>query len=168
MGEREKRIKEKMKKQLLSRIECLDDCFNCVFEDCIKDEKEHEESEEHRLKRLERQKERQKETRRKRREAGVCMRCGKKPADNGSVLCQECRRSIRVYGTHYREKHGGKKRKEWISKGLCYHCGKERVQGKKVCKECLEAIVRNLKNVKKSGNGWWKHRLVFGKGVYRE
>lgn len=60
---------------------------------------------------------------------GVCTKCGKNDADDGSKLCKECRTKIKAESVELREW-----RKE---KNLCPRCGKNALVGnEKTCIEC--------------------------------
>ena len=68
----------------------------------------------------------------KRKEAGICTRCGKRMATTGMATCGICRakenetRRIRE-GTSDREEH--------VQKGLCYFCDNPVKEGYKVCEK---------------------------------
>lgn len=73
-----------------------------------------------------------KSTYQKRKEAGLCTRCGKRKATEGRTTCGVCRerdnaaRRIRV-GTSDRSEH--------VAKGLCYFCDNPVKPGYKVCEK---------------------------------
>lgn len=81
----------------------------------------------------------------KRRAEGLCTRCGKKLTDTSKATCAECRVKMRKQKN---KRNAGKiPRSEWIENGMCYHCGKPVMDGKKVCPECYE---RNMKLLEKA------------------
>ncbi len=59
---------------------------------------------------------------------GLCVVCQKKPANRG-VHCYECwLRQKRNY-----RKRRSNKRELWKEEGKCYFCGRDPIEGKKVC-----------------------------------
>jgi NMD protein affecting ribosome stability and mRNA decay len=64
-----------------------------------------------------------------RREKGICVRCGKAPAEDGRALCQECLAYMREYernrNARLREQH------------ICVRCGAE-TDGTSYCDACRE------------------------------
>ena len=74
------------------------------------------------------------ETYHKRKESGVCVRCGRKEATVGTK-CLEC------YAKHKRVKDEWRNRnlvKGYADSGLCIRCGNEPETGRNLCVECLE------------------------------
>ena len=111
---------------------CDMDCFNCKFDDCIKDDVYSDKD--RYCNRSEKQKQYQREYQKKKRDEarakGLCIICRKLPATNGSK-CLDCYLRQK---RHDREKYDGK-RDRWIEDGKCYFCGSEVVKGKKVCEK---------------------------------
>lgn len=66
---------------------------------------------------------------------GLCIDCGKCPTEGGKLRCKACA------AKHSRETHERKIRdgelKQYRERGLCLHCGAERVPGKMYCMACL-------------------------------
>ena len=66
---------------------------------------------------------------------GLCIVCGKYPTEGGKIRCKTCA------AKHSRETHERKIRdgelKQYRERGLCLHCGAERVPGKMYCMACL-------------------------------
>ena len=66
---------------------------------------------------------------------GLCIDCGKCPTEGGKLRCKACA------AKHSRETHERKIRdgelKQHRERGLCLHCGAERVPGKMYCMACL-------------------------------
>lgn len=79
----------------------------------------------------------------KRKEAGMCTRCGKKIAKVG-LVCTECyaRRSRKQA-----EKYDGIARFERPDYGLCYFCGEETLEGKSVCGKCYGRYLEMTKKM---------------------
>ena len=78
---------------------------------------------------------------------GICPDCGKKPAENGSVLCADCRdRKRKSYFENswkYNKRHLKKeksKRRKLIKKGLCPKCGRPTGTERVYCDKCLEYL----------------------------
>lgn len=77
----------------------------------------------------------------RRKEAGICTRCGKKSAEHG-LLCNRCY-------VKYRAKEIARRnnihRSERPAYGKCYICGAEELyDGHKVCKACYEKRLKTL------------------------
>ena len=108
---------------------CDMDCFNCKFDDCIKDDVYSDKD--RYCNRSEKQKQYQREYQKKKRDEarakGLCIICRKLPATNGS----KCLNCYLRQKRHDREKYDGK-RDRWMEDGKCYFCGSEVVKGKKV------------------------------------
>ena len=129
-------------------MKCNRDCFNCQYEDCINDDT-------YRLCKtpevIERRKEYQRMTaKRKRDEArtkGLCMVCQKKKATYG-VKCYEC--YIRQKRYDLNKYHND--RETWRQNGLCYFCGKQPIEGKKVCIVHYKILLKNIEKCNESEN----------------
>ncbi len=146
---------------------CDMDCFNCKFDDCIKDDVYRETSRycnltEH-CKRYENEygKKRRAEAKQK----NYCVRCLKRPATHGSQ-CYECY----IRGKSYYQKHKPNTRILWREEGKCYFCGNEVIKGKKVCEKHYLILCNNAEKAHKSPQTknfveWhWRHR----KGEHNE
>jgi hypothetical protein len=74
-----------------------------------------------------------------RREAGICVRCGKKPAAPGHVTCARCLRKLLDNDRASRRKQGIISREEARDRGICTRCMKEPVvEGHGLCRSCLD------------------------------
>jgi NMD protein affecting ribosome stability and mRNA decay len=70
----------------------------------------------------------------KRKAAGVCMVCGRYPADTGMVICQYCRAKRKAkYLEKRTETHIMRELR--IEFGLCYTCGEPIKEGFKLCEK---------------------------------
>lgn len=96
---------------------------------------------------------------------GICVCCGKRPADTKS-LCVQCK-------AMYRKRNNARRndihRSERVSYGICYICGKNpAIPGKGVCSECYKirvAAMQKCNDARKEGfNDYWKqeNKLIFG------
>lgn len=120
---------------------CDMDCFNCKYDDCIKDDV-YPESQTY-SHRNENYKKYQKEYKAKRyaelKLKGICVKCGKSKATHG-VVCLDC---------YIRQKRNDTKRwgkrKLWKSLGKCYFCGEDVVPSKKVCAKHYNSCADNVK-----------------------
>lgn len=81
----------------------------------------------------------------RRKENGICGRCGKRNADYGYKSCGICREKDR---NHKRIKYASTKRKEWIENGLCFFCGEVVKPGYKVCENHYQSLLDKLDNDK--------------------
>jgi len=85
-------------------------------------------------------------------ESGLCGTCGKQPPIAGVKECNQCsekrRRRQRIEYNSWRKAYLTKRRKRYISKGLCYRCGKEESTGGRctTCQEKQKAYETALKN----------------------
>jgi len=78
--------------------------------------------------------------RQKRRDAGICHICGKRPVEKGYARCYEC--------LIERRKNRAKldiPRSARPSYGLCYFCGEPVLADKKVCQKHYEINILNIK-----------------------
>lgn len=95
---------------------------------------------------------------------GICVCCGKRPADTKS-LCVQCKAMFRKRNDLRRiDIH----RSERVSYGICYICGKNPIiPGNGVCSSCYEirvAAIKKCNDIRKSGfNDYWKkqNKLIF-------
>lgn len=84
--------------------------------------------------------------------AGICIKCGKRPAEKGKTRCVTCNIKERDRAKRYRG--GGISRSERPAYGLCYFCG-EKIQEGKICEKCKEQIVQNFPK-EHTSNEYWK------------
>ncbi len=89
----------------------------------------------------------------RRKEAGLCVGCGKDPPVEGYTLCEKCREierkknhseDHRAYAREYQRAL----RKMWREKGYCTRCGKQdalTIAGRRCCFDCLEKIRERYK-----------------------
>lgn len=68
--------------------------------------------------------------------AGLCVRCGKKPAWHGLQMCYECRLKKMLY---FRRKT--EERKQAKPAGACRFCNESAIAGKKVCMAHYQRLV---------------------------
>ena len=80
---------------------CNEDCFNCIYDDCILgtgSPGRHKISEEEKIRRQQKRQEYVKQYRHARylklKAAGICTRCEKNPVKKG-VICDECKAYIK-------------------------------------------------------------------------
>ena len=89
-----------------------------------------------------------KKMRSRRKENGKCVWCGKPLSAYSTCFCPDCR--IKNQRNNERRKNGIP-RSEWPAYGICYRCGKNPVvEGRKLCKECAEENIKNLKKANDS------------------
>ena len=81
----------------------------------------------------------------KRKEKGLCVRCGKRNADYGYFTCGICRDKGR---TAKRIRYGKPDREDRYLQGLCYFCDNPVKPGYKVCEEHYQ---RNVENANSQG-----------------
>lgn len=97
---------------------------------------------------------------------GICISCGKRPADSKS-LCIQCK-------AYFRKRNDMRRndihRSERVSYGICYICGKNPViLGKGVCDDCykirISAMQKCNDNRKEGFNDYWKteNKLISAK-----
>lgn len=91
---------------------------------------------------------------------GICVACGKNPADEGYTTCLVCRMDIRERGeTHkteskYRHQQWLKRRRDiQYAFGVCVMCGKRDAEdGKSICEYCRKrAAIRSEKKRRENG-----------------
>lgn len=92
-----------------------------------------------------------KSTYQKRKEEGICTRCGKRKADYGLTTCGICREKDNK--TRLKRKPHKPPRTERYKKGLCYFCDKPIKKGYKVCEEHWKM---NCEIGKLSDKTYWK------------
>ena len=106
-------------------------CPECIEKDHTRYANRAPETEEQREKRNLRRS----ETYRKRKENGLCVRCGKKKNGSGTH-CAECCIKHKRAKNEWRMRNGLKK--GYADAGLCIRCGDQPVEGRNLCKTCLE------------------------------
>lgn len=94
-----------------------------------------------------------KENREKRRDSGLCTRCGKRPSEPGKSYCSVCHAEQRNHAKAKRNSVRGEN-------GTCWMCNKnDAIPEKRVCKDCYEKILVVQKKAvetiaSKKQNGW--------------
>lgn len=132
----------------------MSDCFNCPYPDCINDDIEptrqlSDEQKQHR-------KQYRKAIYHQRKEAGICVVCGKRPPEQGRVSCSRCLQKDRKKHEKSREKGGHTPRCLLDGVDLCSRCGKDKpVEGYKLCERCLKSLAhaRQVLHEKRIHNG---------------
>ena len=98
-----------------------------------------------------------------RKAAGKCVRCGKKPAEPGKVMCTMCRKKDAKRQMEKRRENGALPRYMFGDGYHCVICGKD-VDNKKLCDECQYNAAHALEIARgKAKGGFRSHRLVLGK-----
>lgn len=98
----------------------------------------------------------------KRKDAGLCIKCGKRAPVTGKTKCAICACSERIRYREYQMRKGGDvDRSERPGYGKCYFCGSPISSGK-ICDKCKERVEKNLPS--SFGNDYWRkyNRLIFG------
>lgn len=88
--------------------------------------------------------ERRKELYAERKDAGICVYCGKREAKPGQSSCVYCLAKNREYkrGYNLRNKDTIQDKHEfWRDNNLCSNCGQPLKEGFKVCEECYSKIL---------------------------
>lgn len=94
------------------------------------------ETEEQRKERLAKSAERYRKRYERLKTAGLCVTCGKRPAEPGHTRCEACRKRINARGKEKRIQKG--EYKGYAELGLCRICGKQVVDGYSYCPEHLK------------------------------
>ena len=89
----------------------------------------------------------------KRKENGLCGRCGKRKADCGS-LCSICHAKRNNYLQDKRNFLNSIPRVERVSFGLCYICGNKLDRDGRLCSKCAETATNNLPEGRGGGIHW--------------
>lgn len=71
----------------------------------------------------------------KRKESGLCVRCGKRESLYNDLRCGICKEKMVLRRQERRMRDGKLTRTERLEQGLCYFCGGETVSGLKVCEK---------------------------------
>ena len=79
----------------------------------------------------------------KRKEAGLCTRCGKRPHLYNNQFCGVCREKRRTYVSGKRLQSKKLTRNERLEHGLCYFCGAEPLPGFKTCEKHHKIFAQN-------------------------
>src|SRR5687767_14565432 len=71
----------------------------------------------------------------KRKELGLCPKCGRRPATTGMLSCEKCRKLNNVKQNKSRKKLEQKR----IANGMCPECGKRPpAEGLRICQQCRD------------------------------
>lgn len=119
---------------------CCFDCLEKMNERAIN--RYHNLSEEQRKEECRKASERNKLRKQKRREQGLCVRCGKKPQWNGLQTCYECTIKRRRERKRHNEKEQAKKF------GKCKYCDNEPLPGKNYCETCYDRMKQSAANAR--------------------
>lgn len=86
---------------------------------------------------------------------GICVSCHKNKAEQGKVVCQECKEKRKAYNRQFE-----KETNEWYSsKGICIVCHTENAQkGHKLCFRCLADKREKNKPDRRCRNQYVKER----------
>lgn len=85
----------------------------------------------------------------KRKELGVCVRCGKEKERKDIVMCNACHEKV--------SREVEERKKKYLELGLCPKCGTEYLVGdEKMCFNCREK--RNKKNLERRNNNLERYR----------
>lgn len=99
----------------------------------------------------------------KKKEAGICTKCGKRKAMPGKKKCGIC---LAKDAERYRRNIDKPNIREYRAKNhLCYYCGNPiDIDYAKICKSCYERCSKNGKKGK-AGNRYWKedNKLIFSR-----
>ena len=124
-------------------------CIECLSRGRIKKAEKHKKmTEEERKEKNQQINKLHRELYKKRKDAGVCTRCGKRKPMSGRPICIECHaRATRNRKT----KIDGIPRSEYPNYGLCYFCGAPTYKDFKECKSCYERLER-MRERKREGH----------------
>jgi len=90
------------------------------------------------------------ETYQKRKEAGLCPRCGKRRPPDGKVQCRICTAKKRKMNERYRRRKGQLPSDMLDGITRCANCGnKGIVSGKKLCQRCYRNSLKAIKAAQK-------------------
>ena len=92
----------------------------------------------------------------KKKDAGICVMCGKTPAAPGRTYCAKCAERWKKYhypktpeaAGRYRETARAYNKARYERRkaaGLCTRCGKPAAPGKTNCEECLQKMRENMR-----------------------
>ena len=98
----------------------------------------------------------------KRKEQGICTRCGKRPATKGMSTCAMCREKS---NETRRIRRGCSDRSDRINQGICYFCDLPVKNGYKVCENHYQMILKigeKGREVQKLSGDWkWNRKIIF-------
>lgn len=100
-----------------------------------------------------------------RKAAGICVKCGKHKARQGHVRCVECTIKLNRAAEKHRRKIGVKPHYMLTEYDVCYICGREPLQGKRLCAVHYDIAMQNLKKANEhrdNTNHIWR-KLRYGK-----
>lgn len=81
-----------------------------------------------------------------RKSSGICVRCGKRPPQDGKLSCTQCLIKQAKYKENSFRRKGGTPRWLAIDIGLCAVCCKNpKMKDKKVCQSCYDSICNGVK-----------------------
>lgn len=80
---------------------------------------------------------------RQRKEAGLCVRCGKRNPLYNDLRCGICKEKMDLRRQERRVRNGKLTCKERLEQGLCYFCGAKTVPGLKVCEKHRQVCAEN-------------------------
>lgn len=107
----------------------------------------------------------------RRKELGICTRCGKRKALNGKVMCGVCADKVRKQKEKKRMPVS-MERAERPENGICYFCDNPVKEGYKVCEQHYQKNLENLKHPKcvEATNKEKKriHRIIQGRKAKNE
>ena len=83
----------------------------------------------------------------KRKDEGICTRCGKRKATKGYITCAMCRAKD---NETRRKREGASDRSDRAKKGLCYFCENPVKKGYKVCENHYQMNVKNAEKGRES------------------
>ena len=78
-----------------------------------------------------------------RKEAGMCVRCGKRKPLYNDLRCGICKEKMTLRRQERRVRDGRLTRKERLEQGFCYFCGAETLPGMKVCEKHRQVCIEN-------------------------
>ena len=78
-----------------------------------------------------------------RKEAGMCVRCGKRKPLYNDLRCGICKEKMTLRRQERRVRDGRLTRQERLEQGFCYFCGAETVPGMKVCEKHRQVCIEN-------------------------
>lgn len=90
-----------------------------------------------------------------RREAGICVTCGKRKALSGISMCAICRQKKADANRRVMIRKGNEiPRSERVAYGLCYFCGEKLDREGHSCTRCFERNMARMKKVDNSNHPW--------------
>ena len=100
-----------------------------------------------------------------RKEAGLCVRCGKRKPLYNDLRCGICKEKMNLRKQERRMRNNQLTRKERLEHGLCYFCGAETVSGLKVCERHRQICAKNGKQSSREEqrqyiNSFFQKRLI--------